>query len=101
MRADRLKALRIKKKLTQGEAAKKMGINRTTYSNYEAGNREPDHGTLTKFAEYFGVSTDYLLGMEIRDNSQTKNVLEAYEKLPENKQKLILDLIQSLLEDTK
>lgn len=35
---------------------------RTTFSGYENGTREPDHQTLQKFADYFDVSIDYLLG---------------------------------------
>ena len=69
MRSDRLRYLREKKGLSQTEAAKKLGIVRTTYSNYEAGNREPDNETLRKLAEFYEVSVDYLLGVEAQ--SQT------------------------------
>jgi transcriptional regulator with XRE-family HTH domain len=48
--------------ISQTEAAKRLGIVRTTYSNYEAGNREPDVDTIKKMAEFFEVSVDYLLG---------------------------------------
>lgn len=99
MRADRLRSLRIKKKITQGEAAKRMGIVRSTYSNYEAGNREPDHETLKKFADYFEVSTDYLLGNDDINKEAVKNIIEAYDLLSESKQKIVLDLIESLLQD--
>lgn len=40
-----------------------MYIDRTTYVKYETGSSEPNFATLVKLAEYFGVSTDYLLGV--------------------------------------
>lgn len=99
MKNERLRSLRERKGLSQGEAAKKMGIVRTTYSNYEAGNREPDNDTLKKFSEFFEVSTDYLLGNDSVNtiNDQAKNaVLEAYYRLPHEKKKLIDDMIKAL-----
>lgn len=62
MRTDRLRSLRKKRGLSQVEAAKRMGIARTTYSNYEAGNREPDIDTLIEMANFYEVSVDYLVG---------------------------------------
>ncbi len=62
MRSDRLRSLREKKGISQTEAAKRLGMARTTYSNYEAGNREPDNESLKKLAEFYEVSADYLLG---------------------------------------
>lgn len=57
----RIRALRERRGISQSRAAKQMGIVRTTYSNYEAGNREPDLETIKKIAEFFEVSVDYLL----------------------------------------
>ncbi|SIT91488.1 helix-turn-helix domain-containing protein [Edaphobacillus lindanitolerans] len=58
----RLRSLRMKEKLTQAQMAEKIGVARTTYAMYEQGKREPDNETLAKIADYFGVTTDYLLG---------------------------------------
>jgi transcriptional regulator with XRE-family HTH domain len=58
----RLNQLRDKLGLTQKELSSRLGIPRTTYSGYENGSREPDHQTMEKFANYFDVSIDYLLG---------------------------------------
>lgn len=58
----RLKQLRKQKKKTQEEVANDLGIKRTTYAMYEQGNRVPDYAILVKFADYYGTSTDYLLG---------------------------------------
>lgn len=58
----RLSELREKSGLTQKELSSRLGMARTTFSGYENGTREPDHQTLQKFADYFDVSIDYLLG---------------------------------------
>lgn len=58
----RLTALRKEKKLLQADVANKIGIARATYGAYEQGNRQPDFDTLERIADYFEVSTDYLLG---------------------------------------
>ncbi|PFG13040.1 helix-turn-helix domain-containing protein [Bacillus sp. es.036] len=62
MFGERLASLRKLNKITQVDLAKKLGIPRSTYSNYEAGKRQADYETLQKIAEYFEVTTDYLLG---------------------------------------
>lgn len=60
----RLQQLRKSVKLTQDELANRLSINRGTYANYERGHRQPDFDTLIKIADYFDVSTDFLLGRE-------------------------------------
>ena len=62
MLADRLRQLRAQEKKTQQQVADYLGITRPAYTAYEKGNRTPDYDLLTKIADYFGVSTDYLLG---------------------------------------
>ncbi|MER1260578.1 helix-turn-helix domain-containing protein [Bacillus sp. C3(2022)] len=64
----RLTALRKSKKLTQEEMAAKIGVHRGTYANYERGNRQPDYETLTKIADFFEVSIDYLIRGESKDS---------------------------------
>lgn len=68
MFGDTLRALRLSKKLTQEEIAKIIGVARGTYTHYELNKREPDNDTLLKIANFFNVSTDYLLG---RNNTAT------------------------------
>lgn len=59
---NRIATLRDKKALTQEELAKKLGISRAALSHYEKNRREPDYETLTKIADLFQVTIDYLLG---------------------------------------
>lgn len=59
---DRLSALRQDKDLTQDTLAKALHIDRKTLSNYETGYRTPSIYLVISIADYFNVSTDYLLG---------------------------------------
>ncbi|MFC7443267.1 helix-turn-helix domain-containing protein [Laceyella putida] len=62
--AARLKSLRKKKKITQADLAKHLGIDNTTVSKWEKGIYEPNIETLKELANFFGVSADWLLGGE-------------------------------------
>lgn len=66
--ANRLIALRKERKLTQSDLANLLKKQRSTVSGYETMGKEPDFEALCFLAEYFGVTTDYLLG---RDNERT------------------------------
>ena len=57
----RLKELRKKKGMTQLRLAMELNMTQNTISRYETGEREADYKTLILFADYFGVSIDYLL----------------------------------------
>ena len=58
----RLKELRLNNGLTLKELGSYIGMAESTVSLYESGKREPDLLTVQKIADYFNVSTDYLLG---------------------------------------
>ena len=66
---DRLKTLRRERGITQQELADAIGISKGGLCYYENTNRAPDITVLEKFADYFKVSADYLLG---RTNAQTQ-----------------------------
>ena len=58
----RLKKLRKERNISQLKLALDLNMNQNSISRYENGEREADYETLIKFADYFGVSLDYLLG---------------------------------------
>ena len=60
---DKLKSLRLEKKLTQKQIAERIGLAISAVSSYESGTRYPSYDVLVKLARIFHVSTDYLLGM--------------------------------------
>ncbi len=58
---DRLKKMRESKKLSQQQLAEKLNINRSTYARYELNQTQPDYETLQRLADFYDVSTDYIL----------------------------------------
>lgn len=60
----RIRELRKRKKLTQKDLGDIIGAAESTVSLYETGRRTPDLDTLSRLADFFGVSVDYLLGRE-------------------------------------
>jgi transcriptional regulator with XRE-family HTH domain len=63
MEYKKLRELRDKRGLTQADAARQLGIAPTTYASYEQGKREPDDATKMNIAKLYGVTVDYLLGI--------------------------------------
>lgn len=62
--AERMKTLREERGLTLREMAEEIGTAPYNVYCYERSKHVPNIITLIKYAMYFGVSTDYLLGME-------------------------------------
>ncbi|WP_090118182.1 helix-turn-helix domain-containing protein [Cohnella sp. OV330] len=62
----RLRELRKRQGLTAKEFGSRFSLAESTISGYETGARKPDLELIEKFADYFEVSVDYLLG---RSNS--------------------------------
>ena len=71
--ANRLRELRIAKKLSQTELAEKFGLQRQVISYYENGSRTPNIDFIYKIAQFFNVSTDFLLGYD-HHGAQTEAV---------------------------
>lgn len=67
-----LKSARKAAKMTQAEVAKVIGITQNGYSYWENGKAKIDHESLTKLANLFGVTTDYLIG--ISEEADDKSV---------------------------
>ncbi|KIL73689.1 helix-turn-helix domain-containing protein [Bacillus badius] len=59
---ERLRSLREKANLTQKELASRLKVPNQNISNYERDFRQPDYETLQKLADFYDVTTDYLLG---------------------------------------
>lgn len=60
----RLKEARKAARMTQAEVAKVLGVNQNTYSYWETGKTKIDNVSLSKLAEIFNVSIDYLLDIQ-------------------------------------
>ena len=99
---NRLRFLRNEKGESLEKIANYLNVTIQTISNYETEKRDMTPDTILKLAEYFGVSTDYLLGKtDIRNSGkQIDDVLneamigmskEEYETITETQKKQIRD----------
>lgn len=99
---NRLKFLREEKGLFQKDIAKLLNVSVPAVNQYESGKRDMSTDTLIILSEYFGVTTDYLLGKtDVRNpGKQIDDVLneamigmskEEYEALNETQKKQIRD----------
>ncbi len=69
-----LASLRRERGILQKELAAYLNVTVATISNYEKGVHAPDYETLVKLADFFDVSTDYLLHRtEYKSSIQTLN----------------------------
>lgn len=101
-----LKELRIKAGISQIAVAQALGISRQAYNYYENGKRDPDTEMIKRIAEYFNVSTDYLLGREAAAASlEEQNIVLSpefidlygiYEKLPRQKRMLVFEMARAM-----
>lgn len=81
--------LRKEKKISQKVAANELGVSQALLSHYEKGIRECGLDFIVKAARYYGVSTDYLLGLSPNRNGLTISVDDIPESDPNNKDNVI------------
>lgn len=75
---NRLKELRLEKKLSQKELAKKIGVHYRTLQNWENGKVEIKQDNAQKLADFFNVHIGYLLGYSLSRTNMLV-ALESYE----------------------
>ncbi|MED0670582.1 helix-turn-helix transcriptional regulator [Aneurinibacillus aneurinilyticus] len=101
----RLRELRINKELSQKELANHFKISESAVGMYEREQREPSFELVEKIADFFEVSTDYLLGrtndssLKETDEDSKINVafydgLKGFEDLDPDEQQFILDMVE-------
>lgn len=111
MLQDNLKKLREKHGLTKRELCEKTGISERAYLTYEFGEREPKISVVQKLADFYGVTTDYLLGRPsadpprdlIRDvaaeyhlSDAQRGILAAYLYMDKGGRENLLEIIREL-----
>ena len=103
----RLQELRIKNNISQEKLAKHLGLVRSSICQYEKGKRIPDYQILSKIADYFNVTVDYLLGRDEippKDkvlSTDEKAILDLFNQVPADKQDLVLQMIKVAIENSK
>ena len=74
-----LTVFRKQRGYTQAELANKLGISRSTYANYESGNRSPDFETLERISDILNCTLDELFGSQREPETGTyKNPCRGY-----------------------
>ncbi len=94
---DIIRAMREDKDLKQVEIATVLGIAQQSYSKYENGEHDLPIRHLKKLAQYYNVSTDYLLGLS--DYSGSVEVLQS--SLDANSLGKILSVVYNLTDKEK
>jgi transcriptional regulator with XRE-family HTH domain len=61
---EKIRTLRNEQHITQTELSQRIGVSKAMISSYELEQRQPSYVILRKLAAHFGVTTDYLLGLE-------------------------------------
>lgn len=84
----RLKELRTNKGITQEELGKIIGVTTSMIGMYEISKRKPSIGMLTGIADYFNVTTDYLIGRDKQTNLEQR-VLSLEKEISELKEQMI------------
>lgn len=89
-----LKELRINKGLTQKQVGEIVGVKERVISSYERNVGSPSVKTIKRLAFLFGVSVDYLLGIEKRRAFYVDDV-------PENIQTMLLHVVEVIKKEYK
>ncbi len=95
---ERLKYLRLSKKMTQEALAKRLGVSVSTVGMYERGKRNPDNEMLIKISKVFCISVDTLLGIRELSNEATDIIGEMKERIM-NSDELMLYGVPLTMED--
>ena len=71
-----LKTLRLLNNLTQAKLAQRLGVTKSVISAYETGLRMPSYDVLISISQIFKVTTDYLLGLEKKQELDLSGLTE-------------------------
>lgn len=105
--AQRLTLLRESKDLKKKDLAKILNVSAACISQYESGVNMPGHDILTRLAQYFGVSVDFLLaneqdgsrfdlGQHFYENITYLDVLNVCRQIPAKKRPALLAIVEAL-----
>lgn len=102
--ADRLRELREKKEVGQKEVGAIINVSDSSIRKYESGTRTPTPDAIIKLADYFKVTTDYLLGITDDPTGHKITTIAAHRiddpttQLPEEARKSIEDFKKFIFE---
>ena len=83
---EKIKLLREKKDWTQQELADKLGVSKSSVSQWENGMKEPRMGMIQKIADLFNVTKSFIIEEEVNDTPYDPDALEILDMLESNKE---------------
>lgn len=109
-----LKELRLKHKYTISQLCERINLNQNTYAKYEREERDVSTDTLNMFADFYNVTTDYLLGretgeadaldtlaMEFNMSALEKKIIDNYLSLPENMRTDLMEFLHKSVKEVQ
>lgn len=106
--SSRISLLRQKRGWSQEDVAKGTGISQKQISRYERGMSEPTAEALSRLAQIFDVTTDWLLGLTDNESRPLRNlgdlsddekrILELYRRVPSDRRELLNGVIKAFNE---
>lgn len=109
-----IKILRENKELSMAKVAESLEIPKGTYASYEYGQREPNIEMINKIANFYGVTTDYLLGRpdakppadpveeftdRVQMQEQEQIILKKWLALDEKKRQAVFDFMVDIVHE--
>ncbi len=99
---ERLLIIRKKKKISQEELAKKVGVHAPIIGRYERDEVKPSIEMAYKIAEALEVSLDYLTGLtDVQLDKDLTNAIASLQQLDDNDKNNILTTLEALIRDAK
>ena len=104
---ENLRKIRIINGYTQKEFSTIIGVPSNTYNQWETGKREPDYEMLSRIADFYGVTIDYLLGRDQKEQPAAKekslpDIMYRYDELSEDQQREVIAFMEfKLAQQTK
>ena len=101
---ERIKIVRIQKKMSQADLANAAGVHQKNISKYEGGGVVPSALILNEMARALGVTADYLLGSDQDDVIKDTELLKHFkdiDKMPEELKSALITVIEAFVRDSK
>ncbi len=112
MVAAQLASIRKSRRLTMKEVAESLNISLSAYQKYENGTRDVSTEMLSKLADFYNVTTDYLLGRntdepktidclagEFNMSALEKKILDNYLALPKNMRSDLMQFLEKSVDE--
>ena len=91
--AETLRQLIEEADISQKDLAHEINMSPSTLANYVQGSRSPDYETLMAIARHFNVTTDYLLGYELGEANDPKEMklMQIFRSLTSEQREIIIE----------